>query len=72
MNQKNKQITQNIDALVEAQRNSETLVDMGCFNAKYLANEQYLVWLENGKEESHTFTFAEIDQRARALAVELL
>lgn len=71
MNMENKQKTQNINALIEAQKNSETLVEMGCFNAKHLAGEQYLVWLENGKEESHTFTFAEIDQRARALAVEL-
>ncbi len=59
------------DALFEAQNTCETLVELGRIYAKDLADKQFLQWLENGRIESCSYTFAEIDTRARALAVTL-
>lgn len=54
--------------LIEARNSCESLVELGRVYAKDIADKLFLLWLENGKTESHSFTFAELDKKARALA----
>jgi len=52
----------------EAKESCESFVDLGCFYAQRMANQPFLTWLEDGREESHSFTFGQLDKEARALA----
>ncbi|GAB4187339.1 MAG: fatty acyl-AMP ligase [Wenzhouxiangellaceae bacterium] len=49
----------------------KTLVERARWHAAHQGHKPFLLWLENGHIESGSYTFAEIDERARAMAVQL-
>ncbi len=48
-----------------------TFVEVARRHAEQRAHTPFLTWLENGRDESITYSFGEIDLRARALAARL-
>ncbi len=49
----------------------DTVVAVARHHAAELGNRKYVTWLDNGKAESDSYSYAELDRRARALAVQL-
>lgn len=49
-----------------------TLLDVALEHAQKQGDKQFLLWLDKGVYESCSYTFAELDVRAKALAVRLL
>ena len=50
---------------------NDTIVSVATQHAQELPNQKYITWLDRGKTESDSFTFAELDRQARTLAVQL-
>lgn len=48
-----------------------TMVDLALHHARVQPDKQFLLWLDKGRNEGCSYTFAEVDNWARALAVEL-
>lgn len=61
----------NNNCLFEAKASFESFVDLGCVYAKKMADQPFFTWLEDGKLESDSFTFGQLDKEARALAATL-
>lgn len=51
---------------------AKTIVDIGVANAARVGDRPFLLWLDNGKVESRSLTFSELDRASRAFAVQLL
>jgi len=49
----------------------ETIVALARHHAQTLGDKQFILWLDKGTIESRSYTFAELDIRARSLAVQL-
>lgn len=52
-------------------RAADTVVDIALSHVKNIGHKPFITWLENGKNESGSFTFSELDSNAKSLAVEL-
>ena len=50
----------------------DTIVAVAREHALKLGDRKYITWLDNGKTESDSYSFAELDRQARSLAVQLL
>ncbi|MBL4671352.1 MAG: fatty acyl-AMP ligase [Arenicella sp.] len=61
----------NDSCIFESKASCESFVDLGRFYAEKMADQPFLTWLEDGKLESHSFTFGQLDKEARALAATL-
>ena len=49
-----------------------TLLDVAIEHAHARGDQQFLLWLDRGQYESCSYTFAELERRAKALAVHML
>ncbi len=60
--------TENPDAGIDGYR---TFVEVACRHAAERGDAPFLTWLENGRDESATYTFGQLDRLARGFAVRL-